>query len=591
MHVYKSRYACPPLPATSIFDFLLGEGSRAASVGLERAALIDGMTGEKVTYSALRQFSLHLANSLSALCTSLSTSTILLLSRSSIHFPPVVLAASAARLSVSLADPAATVYELVVQLKASGAGVVVVEADEVMVQKAVEAARRAGLRGEERVVVIPCAVRGKGMTAEEVRSKGLQDLNDLTQGENSFEPVTLTEEQAKTDLAYMPWSGGLGGAPKLTHISPYNVTSQLIQIAQTTGIFNPGDVKLSALPMAYALGSFIELFISLHLGGTLVIYPSFDLKTILAGVEKYCAQTLVLVGPLVPLFIHDLLLEKYDLSSLRWIGCGGSPVPSSAQRALTRRLTSLRSRSSTPGGPVESLFFFQAGGMTECTALAFLPSLEEGRDPMSDGTVGGLVAGMEARVVAGESGARRRGEGRDVGKGEEGELWLRGASVSKGYVRDSLASNDAFPSDGWLRTGDLVKVSPGGVFTYTGRLKPIIKNKGLQANPVQIEGLIYSTGLVEDCVVVGVWNSKFFTELPRAYVVAKQPAVLPPAELAAFVKTTVKKHLSPQKWFAGGVELVEAIPRRKDGSLDAASLSRKKQGKVEEERKEIRSHL
>ncbi|GAA5830558.1 hypothetical protein JCM11251_002514 [Rhodosporidiobolus azoricus] len=521
MRIYKSRYACPDLPALSIFDFLFDEGSKAASASPEMVALVDGLTGKKVTYAALRRSSLLFASGLSTVCGSFQTSTILLLSRSSIHYPNVVLAASAARLSVSLADPAATVYELVVQLKASGAGVLIVEAEHGILTKALEAARKVGLT-KERVVIMPSAVSGTRLTDEELGERGFKTTKILTDAQQPFESVVLTEEEVKNDLACAFYQTLLAGEPKLTHISPYNVTSQLLQVVQMPGIFIPGETRLMAVPMAYALGLFIELYLSIHLGCTLVVYPSF-LRSPFWLESKSTARrsTLVIVGPLVPLFIHDPLLEKYDLSSLRWIASGGSAIPSSAQHALTRRMNALRctsSASSTLFPATKPFAFLQAGGMTETTCICFLPAIEEAASGKVGESVGELVAGFEARVVRYDVG--KGGEGRevvsDVKDGEEGELWLRGASVSKGYLPDALATGTTVTPDGWLRTGDLVRRSPAGLFTYTGRLKPLIKNKGLQVNPVQVEHLIHSTGLVQDCAVVGVWSNKFLTELPRA---------------------------------------------------------------------------
>ncbi|GAA5971352.1 hypothetical protein JCM11641_008319 [Rhodosporidiobolus odoratus] len=554
MQIHKSVHAVPRAPATSIFDFLLGPQSRALQGDVNKAALINGATGEKLSYADLKSTTLRLASGLSSLCSSYSTSTIFVLSRNCLLFPAIALAASASRLSASLADPSNTVYELVGLLQATKAGVLVIELG--LLEKALKAADKADI-ARERIVVLPAAVGGKTLKAGEAKELGVKRIEDLMDGQKEFEPIKLTEEQAKEDISYFPRSGGLDGVLKLVKISPFNVVSHVLQCTTVPGFAVEGETKLTFLPQAYAIGLYLDTYLTLHLGGTLVFFPGFDFKAILDGIQKYQAKTFAVVPGLLSLLITSPLLDQYDLSSLRWIVIGGSAVPPPLEQGLIARLARL---------PHPPPLVVQAGGVGELTCVCWVPPMTaEGQ--RLQGKIGQLVPGLELKITKVGS------EGKEsVAEGEEGEAWLKGDSLSSGYLNDPKATAATFTQDGWFRSGDLVRLFPDGSFAFTGRTKPTIKNKGLAAFPDEIEQVIRATGLVEDCAVIGVWSKEAVSELPKAFIVSKSSSTHSAAELSKLIVTAVKRDLSPHKWLAGGVEMAETIVRRKNGTVDSSKM-------------------
>lgn len=187
------------------------------------------------------------------------------------------------------------------------------------------------------------------------------------------------------------------------------------------------------------------------------------------------------------------LVDDYDLSSLKAIGCGAAPLSNDLAETVLKRLGVRILR--------------QGYGMTEAT-MSITQQSERFEKP---GSIGGLLAGFSGRVVDVESGSV-------LGAGQHGEMQFRGAKIMKGYVGDPTASLATVDADGWLHTGDIGYYDADGEWFIVDRLKELIKYNGFQVAPAEIEGLLLQHPLIGDAGVIGIRHDRF-GELAMAFVV------------------------------------------------------------------------
>jgi 4-coumarate--CoA ligase len=225
---------------------------------------------------------------------------------------------------------------------------------------------------------------------------------------------------------------------------------------------------------------------------------------------------------------------KDHFASLEGGAGGAAPLDASLQRAAGKR----------SGVQVAGTYGMSETTGSVCTLMRGLVD--------DTGSVGVAHPNVMIRLVD--------DEGRDVEEGEEGELWVKGPTVTKGYYRNPEATKNAFV-DGWYCSGDILQYrKETGYFYVTDRKKELIKYKGIQVAPAELEGLLLSHPKIEDAAVIGVPGED--TELPRAYVVADQNAISE-QEIKAFVKDKVADH----KQLRGGVKYVKEIPRSAVGKI------------------------
>jgi 4-coumarate--CoA ligase len=154
---------------------------------------------------------------------------------------------------------------------------------------------------------------------------------------------------------------------------------------------------------------------------------------------------------------------------------------------------------------------------------------------------------------------------KEVAAGQEGEIWMKGPNVFRGYYQNPKATQESIVN-GWFRSGDIGYLDEGGNLFLTDRLKELIKYNGFQVAPAQLEGLLLGHEAVEDCAVVGVWDKERQTELPRAYVVVAKGFVAG-KELERDVKEWLARKVAPYKRLRGGVRFVDAIPKSAAGKV------------------------
>ena len=491
---------------TGLHEFVLRHAERLG----DKPALIDGATGRELSYRRLAAGAERFAAGLRA--RGFQPGDVLALY--SPNLPEYAIAAygtMAAGGVVTGANPMLTPGELAGQLTDAGARMLITVPP--LLDRARAAADKAG--------VADVVVFGE--------APGAIPFRDLIEHRH---PAVPPGAAGDGDLAALPYSSGTTGLAKgveLTHAALVTHTRQSHAVLD----FRSDDVVLAMAPFFHSMGFAVVLPSALAAGATLVTQPRFELDGFLALIQRYRVTQTIVVPPVALALAGHPLVDTYDLSSLRALGVGAAPLTADAEQRLADRLGCLAG---------------QGLGMTEACALIAAGPLDSPRR----GSVGRLVPNTEARIVDPDSGA-------DLGAGRTGELWVRGPQLMRGY-RDRPAETAAtIDAAGWLHTGDLCYFDEDGYLYVVDRLKELIKCKGYQVAPAELELLLRTHPAVADAAVVPR-PDPIAGEVPVAHVVLSGPATAD--ELLAYVAERV----APYKRLRD-VRITEAIPRSPAGKL------------------------
>jgi acyl-CoA synthetase (AMP-forming)/AMP-acid ligase II len=275
-------------------------------------------------------------------------------------------------------------------------------------------------------------------------------------------------------------------------------------------------------------------------GGTIVSMPRFDLAEFLGLVQKYKATVLPLVPPIVLGLVKHPMVGQFDLSSVRLVFSGAAPLGEDMARELSKKL----------GCPV-----VQGYGMTEASPVTHLSPTRDA--PMKPGSVGKVVPGTEVKLI-------EVGTVEEAAPGKEGELWIRGPQIMKGYLGRPEETAACLDRDGWYHTGDVGYVDSEGYFFIVDRTKELIKYKGMQVAPAELEALLVTHPAVLDAAVVRKADEEA-GEVPKAYVVLK-PDEASRATTAEAIMGWVAGRVSPHKRIRH-LEFIDQIPKSASGKI------------------------
>jgi acyl-CoA synthetase (AMP-forming)/AMP-acid ligase II len=502
-----------PHPDVTVPDVPLHEYVLADAMGrADQAALIDGPSGRTLTYGQLAGGIRRMAAGLAA--RGFAKGDVFAIY--SPNVPEYALAfygVSAAGGVNTTISPLYTVEELVRQLTDARARFLLTVPP--FLPKALEAAGRSGV---EEVFVLG---EGEGATP-------FADL--LTAGDTPPE----VEIDPANDLVVLPYSSGTTGVNKGVMLTHRNLVANLCQGAPTL-LAGEGERLIAVLPFFHIYGLVVLMASALSRGSTLVTMPRFDLEEFLRLLQDQRITRAYVAPPIVLALAKHPMVDKYDLSALKSVFSGAAPLDASLERACTGRL----------GCEV-----IQGWGLTETSPVVTTNyNTPQGPRP---GSVGVPLPNTELRVVDPATGA-------DVSRGETGELLVRGPQVMKGYLNAPEATAAMLDPDGWLHTGDLGTVDEHGYVFIVDRVKELIKYKGLQVAPAELEAVLISHPEVADAAVVR-YPDEQAGEVPKAFVVARNP--VDPEELMAFVAERVAPHKKVRR-----VEFVDEIPKAASGKI------------------------
>jgi acyl-CoA synthetase (AMP-forming)/AMP-acid ligase II len=414
---------------------------------------------------------------------------------------------------VTTINPLATAEELAEQLNDSGATYLVAVPS--VLEKAIEAAHLANIR---EVFLFGDAADSRATPFSALLAED--------------GPLPEVQIDPRTDVVVLPYSSGTTGVPKGVMLTHYNLVANLLQMDKLTAI-REDDVLIAVLPFFHIYGMVVILSITLYGGGTVVSMPRFDLEQFLQALERHGVTRAFLVPPILLALAKHPLVDQFDLSKVECIVSAAAPLGADVAEAVAQRL----------GCVVK-----QGYGMTEASPVTHgLPD-----DMNRLGSVGMTIPNTETMIVDVETGAA-------VGPGETGEVWVRGPQVMKGYLNRPDATAATVDEDGWLHTGDVGRMDEDGYLYIVDRIKELIKYKGFQVAPAELEALLAAHPSIADAAVIGAPDEEA-GEIPKAFVVLK--GEIGTDEILEYVAERV----SPYKRIRL-LEIVDQIPRSASGKI------------------------
>ncbi|KAJ5650412.1 AMP dependent CoA ligase [Penicillium longicatenatum] len=421
---------------------------------------------------------------------------------------------------------------------------------------------------EEKLSTVQAAIASLSMTSKvlTIRCKvdNLLQFPDDIIGKTATEsipPYDLQGKSSKDVPSTICFSSGTTGKMKGVQLSHYNlVMNSIIMRASMPVRVNSNVREVFFAPYCHCYGLTLVVLSGMWVGAQYCSLPAFDLETFCRKSSELKVTDLHLVPPVALLLATSPVAQKYDLASLKRIVISAAPLKKSVQLLLKKRL------------PHVSVC--QGYGLSECSG-GVIHEIDE--DEQAFGCVGKLFAGIEGRLVDPKS-------NKDVPLGEEGELWLRGPLVMMGYVNDKDATAKTFSDDGWIKSGDILKMDENQNFWVTDRLKEMIKYKGFQVAPSELEDILLRHPDVIDAAVCAVYDDAQATEVPLAYVsLSPEKAELSGSEkqkVLDTIKVWIDGQLAGYKKLRGGVFHLQSLPKTPTGKI----LRRLLPAKLNEER-------
>ncbi|WP_189668137.1 AMP-binding protein [Promicromonospora soli] len=521
--VIRSTLPDVQIPSVSVYEYLFGE---ITDEELDRVAVVDGVSGAETTFRSLLAQVDAVAGAVAARGFGVGDVVAL-------HAPNVPAYVTVfhglllAGVTVTTVNALASAPEITKQLVDSGARLMITVSPLLGAGEA--GARGAGLAQEQLVV----------LDGDSAVAPGYASLADLLAEPHPAPDVSF---DPATHLAVLPYSSGTTGSPKGVMLTHTNLVANVIQ-SLAIGV-GPDDVVPCVLPFFHIYGMTVLLNLALRTRAKLVTLPRFDLAQYLGVIQEYHATFLFVAPPIALALAKHPLVDSYDVSSVRAVLSGAAPFGEKLAQAVRDRLG-------------EAVRVQQGYGMTEMSPVSHVIPFD--RTDISAGTVGLLVAKMEAKIVDPATGAEI--EQPAEGVSGPGELLCRGPNVMVGYLGNPLATADTLEPDGFMHTGDIVTVDADGVFRVVDRLKELIKYKGYQVPPAELEALLLSHPKISDAAVIGLPDEEA-GEIPKAFVVPAAGESLTEDEVMAFVAEQVAPYKKVRS-----VEFIEAVPKSASGKI------------------------
>ena len=498
-----------PVPQTSLTSYVLGRAEEFGS----RVAAVDVNGENAYTYAELAAAVRRAAGGLAARGFR-KGDVLALLAPNVPEYPIAFHGAALAGGSVVVLNPIDTVAEVAGHLNEAGARVLVTVPSEV--DKARELAAGTGV---EEIVVFG-------------EADGATPFADLL----AADPVQETPVDPAADVVAILHSSGSTGLPKGVLLTHRNMIANVLQTS-TVAPLADGEKVLAVPPFHHAFGLIMTLNASLLQGATLVTMPRFDPEVYLRAVEDHGITRLYVVPTIAVLLARSPLVDRYDLSPVTGIVSGGAALDPDIADLVADRL---------------GCRIGQGYGLTEGLVSFMQPATGASR-----GSVGRNSPNIECKIVDVTTGA-------ELGPNEAGEILIRGPHVMKGYLNAPEATEKVLEPDGFLHTGDLGRFDDNGELFVVDRIKELIKYKGQQVSPVELEAVLMTHPKVADAAVVGVPDEEA-SEIPKGFVVVRQTATA--EEIMAFVAERVAPYKKIRQ-----LEFIDQIPRTPVGKTERRSL-------------------
>jgi acyl-CoA synthetase (AMP-forming)/AMP-acid ligase II len=507
--IFRGHYPDVTIPEVSLTDFIF----RSANEIQDKPALIDGPTGRTLTYAQFEDAVQRTAASLATKGFKKGD----VFGIFSTNSPEYAIAFHAVAMLGGINTTLNPLYT------------------------AEEAAHQLNDAGARFLVTAPLFIEKARTAAEQSKIEELFVFGEAEEGATPFDSLLESKGEVpqvainpREDFVALPYSSGTTGLPKGVMLTHYNLVANMRQM-DGLEYFHRDDTLLCVLPLFHIYGLVVVLNMGLHQGATIVTMPRFDLEQFLGLIQKYRVTLSHIVPPIVLKLAKDPIVEKYDLSSLRMVFCGAAPLgPELTRQCLERIGCGVR----------------QGYGMTETSPVTHSSPADSAK--MKLGSVGPPAPNTECKLVD-------PGTGAELGPNQEGEVCVRGPQVMKGYLNNLEATARTIDTDGWLHTGDVGYADEDGHFYIVDRVKELIKYKGFQVAPAELEAILLTHPAVADAAVIPLPDDEA-GEVPKAFVVLKGEST--PEALMDFVAARVAPHKKIRT-----VEFIDQIPKSASGKI------------------------
>ncbi len=498
----------PPVEVVDlpIHDAVLG---RAQEYG-DRPALVDGVSGKEISYAQLDAMSRRVAAGFAELGIR-HGDTIALYSPNTILYPVVFYGATRAGATVTTVNALYNADELHKQLVDSKAKLLVTISLFLPVATA-------AVQGTDVTEIFVCD-----------SAEGYRSVMELVASTAPEPEVTIDPAE---DVAVLPYSSGTTGAAKGVMLTHRNIATN---IAQAEVMIKLGEDEriIAILPFFHIYGLTVLMNLPLRLGATVVVLPKFDLEQFLTTLDQQRITRAFVAPPVVLALAKHPAVDRVDLSALKYVMSAAAPLDGELAEACAKRL-GLHA-------------ILQAYGMTELSPGTHSVPQDDPEPP--PGAVGKLFPSTEMRLV-----------GADGNDASEGEIWIRGPQVMKGYLGRPAETEATIDRDGWLHTGDIGRMDARGYLYVVDRVKELIKYHGYQVPPAELEAVLLTDERIADAAVIGI--NAGGNEVPKAFVVPMPGVELTEDDVIEYVAARVAPYKKVRQ-----VEFIEAVPKAASGKI------------------------
>jgi acyl-CoA synthetase (AMP-forming)/AMP-acid ligase II len=515
--VYRSPLPDVEIPDVALTSFVLEHAAAHA----DKPAIVEAPTGRVVTYGDLVDCIRRVAAGLSQRRFG-KGDVLAIYSPNLPEYPIVFHGVASAGGAVHSANPLLTADELRFQLTDSRARF---------------------------LVTVPALI---DKAREAVEGTAVEDLFVI--GEGSFaallasdaEPPGVAIDPAE-DVVSLPYSSGTTGGCKGVMLTHRNLVANICQLGAHLGA-GEETVALGVLPFFHIYGLVVVLNNTLREGGTVVTMPRFDLEGMLTAIEEHRITHAFVVPPIVLALVRQAAVDEHDLGSLHFVMSGAAPLGADLEQECVDRL---------------GVKFRQGYGLTETSPVTHMVPQGLGFERL--GSVGPPIPNSEVKIVDPVT-------GEEAAPAERGEVWVRGPHVMKGYLANEAATAMTIDVDGWLHTGDIGFADAEGYLTVVDRMKELIKVKGYQVAPAELEAVLLTHPAVADAAVVPTPDEEA-GEVPTAYVVLRTEC--DPEDIVAFVSERVAPYKRVRR-----IEIVDQIPKSASGKILRRVLVERERARV-----------
>jgi acyl-CoA synthetase (AMP-forming)/AMP-acid ligase II len=505
--IHKSPLPDVTIPEVPLTTFVFANAAKKA----DKVAFVEGASGRTVTYGELLDSVQRFAGGLTA--KGFGPGQVLAIMAPNLpEYAVWFHGAAMTGGTVTTVNPTYTAHEVHHQLNDAGATIMIT------IPMFLETAKEAAKDTKVETIYV---VGDGGDGAEPVASLMGEPLTEHA-------PVDLD------DTVVLPYSSGTTGLSKGVMLTHRNLVSNIVQTVVPADL-REDETIIAVLPFFHIYGMQVLMNCGLAMGATVVTMPRFDLELFLQLHQDHGITRSFVAPPMVVALAKHPIIDNYDLSKLEQVFSGAAPL--SAELALE-------------AGARIDCEVVQGYGMTELSPVSHLTP----RGGFKAGSVGVTAPNTELLVVDPATGD-------PVGVDLDGEIWVRGPQVMKGYLNNAAATANTIDDDGWLHTGDIGHVDDEGHVFVVDRLKELIKFKGFQVPPAELEALLLTHPAVADAAVIGVADDEA-GEIPVGFVVLKPGQDATEADIMAFVAERVATYKQVRK-----VTFIEAIPKSASGKI------------------------